>query len=137
VDYTFTLTAHAKARGRDAALGAGVVGVAAERMTRRSRHAAERATDREVGVVAAVLTTGSEKAAAHRLDLSHSTVRHHLGERAVEGGAGDDSAAGVDPWSAASWALRGLYALTGRRPVNTSIRRAIAHQPRLSATSVK
>ena len=37
-----------------------------------------RATDREVGVVAAVLTAGSEKAAAHRLGLSHSTVKHHL-----------------------------------------------------------
>ena len=47
-------------------------------MTRRSRHVAERATDREVGVVAAVLATGSEKAAAHRLGLAHSTVKHHL-----------------------------------------------------------
>jgi len=48
-------------------------------MTRRSsRRPAERATDREVGVVAAVLVTGSEKAAAHRLGLSHSTVKHHL-----------------------------------------------------------
>jgi DNA-binding NarL/FixJ family response regulator len=47
-------------------------------MTRRSRHAAARATDREVGVVAAVLVSGSEKAAAHRLGLSHSTVKHHL-----------------------------------------------------------
>ena len=28
--------------------------------------------------VAAVLTAGSEKAAAHRLGLSHSTVKHHL-----------------------------------------------------------
>lgn len=37
-----------------------------------------RATDREVGVVAAVLVAGSEKAAAHRLGLSHSTVKHHL-----------------------------------------------------------
>jgi DNA-binding CsgD family transcriptional regulator len=36
------------------------------------------ATDREVGVVAAVLAAGSEKAAAHRLGLSHSTVKHHL-----------------------------------------------------------
>ena len=35
-------------------------------MTRRSRHAAGRATDREIGVVAAVLVTGSEKAAADR-----------------------------------------------------------------------
>lgn len=29
-------------------------------------------------MVAAVLVTGSEKAAAHRLGLSHSTVKHHL-----------------------------------------------------------
>jgi len=35
------------------------------------------ATDREVGVVVAVLVSGSEKAAAHRLGLSHSTVKHH------------------------------------------------------------
>jgi len=35
-------------------------------------------TDREVGVVAAVLVAGSEKAAAHRLGLSRSTVKHHL-----------------------------------------------------------
>jgi DNA-binding NarL/FixJ family response regulator len=36
------------------------------------------ATDREVVVVAAVLVAGSEKAAARRLGLSHSTVMHHL-----------------------------------------------------------
>jgi len=48
-------------------------------MTRqRSRRPAERATDREVGVVAEVLVAGSEKAAAHRLGLSRSTVKHHL-----------------------------------------------------------
>ena len=35
-------------------------------------------TDREVGVVAPVLVAGSEKAAAHRLGLSRSTVKHHL-----------------------------------------------------------
>jgi len=29
-------------------------------------------------VVAAVLVAGSEEAAAHRLGLSHSTVKHHL-----------------------------------------------------------
>jgi DNA-binding CsgD family transcriptional regulator len=46
-------------------------------MTRRFHHA-ERVTDREVGVVAAVLVAGSEKAAAHRLGLSRSTVKHHL-----------------------------------------------------------
>jgi DNA-binding NarL/FixJ family response regulator len=47
-------------------------------MTRRSSRTAELATDREVGVVAAVLVAGSEKAAAHQLGLSHSTVKHHL-----------------------------------------------------------
>lgn len=57
-------------------------------MTRRSpRHAAERATDREVGVVAAVLVAGSEKAAAHRLGLSHSTVKHHLASARSKVGA--------------------------------------------------
>ena len=44
-----------------------------------------RATDREVGVVAAVLVAGSEKAAAHRLGLSHSTVKHHLAARSKVG----------------------------------------------------
>ena len=39
---------------------------------------ASRATDREVGAVAAVLLAGSEKAAARLLGLSHSTVKHHL-----------------------------------------------------------
>ena len=42
------------------------------------REGSARATDREVVVVAAVLDAGSEKAAAHRLGLSHSTVKHHL-----------------------------------------------------------
>jgi DNA-binding CsgD family transcriptional regulator len=47
-----------------------------------------RATDREVVVVAAVLVAGSEKAAAHRLGLSHSTVKHRLsGARAKVGAA--------------------------------------------------
>jgi DNA-binding NarL/FixJ family response regulator len=46
-----------------------------------------RATDREVGVVAAVLGTGSEKAAAHRLGLSHSTVKHHLANARSKVGA--------------------------------------------------
>jgi len=40
--------------------------------------AAGRATDRETTVVAAVLAAGSEKAAAHHLGLTHSTVKHHL-----------------------------------------------------------
>jgi DNA-binding NarL/FixJ family response regulator len=45
---------------------------------RADRSATNRATDREVSVVAAVVSAGSEKAAAHRLGLSHSTVKHHL-----------------------------------------------------------
>jgi DNA-binding NarL/FixJ family response regulator len=56
-------------------------------MTRRFRHDAERVTDREVGVVAAVLVAGSEKAAAHRLGLSHSTVKHHLANARLKMGA--------------------------------------------------
>ena len=45
------------------------------------------ATDREVGVVVAVLVAGSEKAAAHRLGLSHSTVKHHLANARSKVGA--------------------------------------------------
>jgi DNA-binding NarL/FixJ family response regulator len=56
-------------------------------MTRRSRRPARRATDREVVVVAAVLVAGSEKGAAHRLDLSHSTVKHHLANARSKVGA--------------------------------------------------
>ncbi len=55
-------------------------------MTRRSSRP-QRATDREVGVVAAVLVAGSEKAAAHRLGLSHSTVKHHLANARSKVGA--------------------------------------------------
>jgi DNA-binding NarL/FixJ family response regulator len=56
-------------------------------MTRRPRRSAGRATEREVGVVAAVLVAGSEKAAAHRLGLSHSTVKHHLANARSKVGA--------------------------------------------------
>jgi len=51
----------------------------------RDRHA-ERATDREVGV-AAVRVSGSENAAAHRLGLSHATVKHHLANARSKVGA--------------------------------------------------
>ena len=51
------------------------------------REAARHATDREVGVVAAVLVAGSEKAAAHRVGLSHSTVKHHLARARTKVGA--------------------------------------------------
>jgi DNA-binding CsgD family transcriptional regulator len=55
-------------------------------VTRRSpRHPGERATDREV--VVAVLVAGSEKAAARRLGLSHSTVKHHLANARSKVGA--------------------------------------------------
>ncbi len=47
----------------------------------------ERATDREVHVVAAVPVAGSEKAAAHRLGPSHSTVKHHLANARSKVGA--------------------------------------------------
>ena len=51
------------------------------------RNAARHATEREVGVVEAVLVAGSEKAAAHRLGLSHSTVKHHLANARSKVGA--------------------------------------------------
>ena len=57
-------------------------------MTHRpSRRPAERATEREVGVVTAVVLAGSEEAAAHRLGLSHSTVKHHLANARSKVGA--------------------------------------------------
>jgi DNA-binding NarL/FixJ family response regulator len=62
-----------------------------------ARGHAVRATDREVGVVAAVLVAGSEKAAAHRLGLSHSTVKHHL--------ANARSKVGADPTAQLVWIL--------------------------------
>jgi len=52
--------------------------VAARRLASPAGPAPPCATDREVLVVLAVLATGSEKPAAHRLGLSHSTVKHHL-----------------------------------------------------------
>ena len=54
---------------------------------RTARGSEGRATDREVGVVAAVLAAGSEKAAAHRLGLSHSTVKHRLANARSKVGA--------------------------------------------------
>ena len=57
-------------------------------MTHRPpRRPPARATDREVGVVAAVLVARSEKAAAHRLGLSHSAVKHHLANARSKVGA--------------------------------------------------
>ena len=48
---------------------------------------AARATDRKVVVIAAVLTAGSEQAAAHRLGLSHSTMKRHLANARSKVGA--------------------------------------------------
>ena len=45
------------------------------------------ASDREVEVVAALLTTGTEKAAAHHLRLSHSAVKRRLAEARAKVGA--------------------------------------------------
>jgi DNA-binding CsgD family transcriptional regulator len=53
----------------------------------RARHSSGRATDRELAVVAAVIAAGSEKAAAHCLGLSHSTVKHHLANARSKVGA--------------------------------------------------
>jgi len=47
-------------------------------------------------MAAAVLVAGSEKAAAHRLELSHSTVKHLLANARSKVWAGDDGEAGVD-----------------------------------------
>jgi DNA-binding CsgD family transcriptional regulator len=54
---------------------------------RGGRGTATRATEREVSVVAAVVAAGSEKEAAHRLGLSHSTLRHHLANARSKVGA--------------------------------------------------
>jgi len=86
---SFTLTAQARAHAWDAAIGqaADAIRAGPECMTRRPRHHAARATDREVGVVAAVLVAGSENAAAHRLGPSHSTGKHHLANARSKVGA--------------------------------------------------
>ena len=62
-----------------------VAGVRAR--TRADRGFGGTATDRELAVVAAVIAAGSEKAAAHRLGLSHSTVKHHLANARSKVGA--------------------------------------------------
>jgi DNA-binding NarL/FixJ family response regulator len=56
------------------------------------------ATERELAVLAAVIAAGSEKAAAHRLGLSHSTVKHHL--------ASARSKAGVTTTAQLVWILQ-------------------------------
>ena len=46
-----------------------------------------RATHSELRVVEAALVAGSEKEAAYRLGLSHSTVKHHLANARSKVGA--------------------------------------------------
>ena len=67
------------------ARGGAAAGVRAR--SRAGRGSGGTATDREVGVVAAVLVAGSEKAGAHHLGLSHSTVKHHLAKARSNVGA--------------------------------------------------
>lgn len=55
--------------------------------SRVGRRSGDFATERELAVVAAVVATGSEKTAAHRLGLSHSTVKHHLANARSKVGA--------------------------------------------------
>ncbi len=110
-------------------------------MTRRSSRPAERATDREVGVVAAVLAAGSEKAAAHRLGLSHSTVKHHLANARSKVGAATTAqlvwilARGCrNPRAEPTWTSNGLLdAVVGRRGVEPTLAGA-RHDPRLLAS---
>jgi hypothetical protein len=65
-------------------------------MMRRSSHPAERATDREVGVVAAVLVTGSEKAAAAAQEIRRAAMRP-----AASGGRIVEPVTEEDVWCAA------------------------------------
>lgn len=53
----------------------------------RARRSAGLVTDREVGVVAAVLEAGPENGADHRLGLSQSIVKHHLAKARSKVGA--------------------------------------------------
>lgn len=67
--------------------GGEAAGVRTRSWTARGSAAVATATDRELAVVAAVIEAGSEKAAAHRLGLSHSTVKHHLANARSKVGA--------------------------------------------------
>ncbi len=93
------------------------------RRTRRpSRHPAGRATDREVRVVAAVLVSGSEKTAAHRLGLSPSTVQHHLANARSRVGSGTTEQLVLDPRVAAAGARRPGPGRTSSGPPSEPIR---------------
>jgi FixJ family two-component response regulator len=53
----------------------------------RARRSGGTASARKLAVVAAVVAAGSEKAAAYRLGLSHSTAKHHLAKARSRVGA--------------------------------------------------
>jgi FixJ family two-component response regulator len=55
--------------------------------TRAPARRGSAASDRELTVAAAVVAAGLEKAAAHQLGLSHSTVKHHLANARSKVGA--------------------------------------------------
>ena len=78
----------------------------------RSGRSAGDATDRELVVVAAVLGAGSEKAAAHRLGLSHSTVKHYL--------ASARSRVGVTTTTQLVWILGPRLPHPATSPIRTS-----------------
>ncbi len=61
-------------------------------------------------VVTAVLVAGSKKAAAHRLGLSHSTVKHHLANARLKMGAANTAQL---VWILARWLPE------ARRPART------------------
>ena len=90
-------------------------------MTRRPSRSAGRATDREVGVVAAFLAAGSEKAAAHRLGLTHSIVKHDPGIARSKAGAATTAQL---VWILAPAAARGCGRLDERERGESIFRRA-------------
>ncbi len=87
-------------------------------------------------MVAAVLEAGSEKAAAHRPGLSHSTVKRHLANARSKVGA-EATAQLVRILAPRLPEPRSPYASARRLPVKTSMSRAIALPSRANATSVK
>jgi hypothetical protein len=82
-------------------------------MTRWPSGSAERATDREVGAVAAFLVAGSEEAAAQRRGLSHSTVKHHL--------ANARSKVGAETTAQLVWILASRLPESGIRPLRSPV----------------
>lgn len=91
-----------------------------------------RATERELVIVAAVLEAGSEKAAAHRLGLSRSTVKDHLASARSKVGA-TTTAQLVWPGTAAAGAQLRREA-TGPRAPSESVARSVRTPTLVSCT---